>query len=88
MLLPGNSEQDLYLLAEHLTAELAKSISYDGSHGIAYEQIPGRDNDWFDCVVGCAVGASMLGCSLVGENTRRPVVRRSLSQIREAAMKS
>jgi hypothetical protein len=88
MMLPGSSEQDLLLLAEHLTAEQAKSISYDGSHGIAYEQIPGRDNDWFDCVVGCAVGASMLGCSLAGENVRRPVVRRSLSEIKKMAMKS
>jgi hypothetical protein len=25
---------------------------------------PGRDNHWLDCVVGCAVGASMLGAML------------------------
>jgi hypothetical protein len=88
LLLPGSSDQELLLLAEHLTAEVAKTITYDGSHGIVYEQIPSRDNDWFDCIVGCAVAASMLGCSLTGENVRRPAFRRSLAEIRNAAMRT
>ena len=72
LMLPGDSEQPLLLLAEHLTAEIAKPIVYDGSPGIVYEAIPGRDNDWFDTLVGCAVGASMLGCSMTG---LQPVVK-------------
>jgi len=67
LLLPGDNESDLSLLAEHFTAELAKPIEYDGSKGIVYERIPNRDNDWFDCIVGNAVAASMLGCALPGE---------------------
>ena len=67
LLLPGTDELALSLLCEHLTAEKAKSIIYDESAGVAWEEIPGRDNDWWDTLVGCAVGASMLGCGLAGE---------------------
>lgn len=78
LMLPGTDEAALMLLAEHLTAEIAKPIVYDGSPGVVYEAIPGRDNDWFDCLVGCAVGASVLGCSIPGEvvalKERRKVV--------------
>jgi len=75
MMFPGDSDQPLLLLAEHLTAEVAKSIVYDGSPGIVYEAIPGRDNDWFDTLVGCAVGGSMLGCQLTGEKPSTKQVR-------------
>lgn len=67
LLLPGGDEAALGLLAEHLTAEVAKPLIYDGTPGIVYEQLPGRDNDWFDTLVGCAVGASVLGCCVPGE---------------------
>ena len=31
------------------------------------EAAPGKpDNHFLDCLVGCAVGASMLGCQLLG----------------------
>lgn len=75
MLLPGDNESDLMLLAEHLTAERALPIVYDGSPGIVYEAIPGRNNDWWDCVVGNAVAASMLGCALTGETREKKAVR-------------
>lgn len=67
LLLPGDDDRALTLLAEHLTAEQARPIVWDGTPGTVYELLPGRDNDWFDCVVGNAVAASMLGCSLPGE---------------------
>lgn len=67
VLLPGSDERANRLLTEHLTAEQPKSIVYDGASGIAWEAIPNRNNDWFDCYVGCNVGASMLGCVLAGE---------------------
>ena len=67
LLLPGNDEMDLMLLAEHLTAEVAKPIVYDGTPGTVYEQLVDRDNDWWDCLVGNVVAASMLGCALPGE---------------------
>jgi hypothetical protein len=67
VLLPGEIEKENTLLAEHFTAEIAKEESYDGHKGVAWEEIVGRDNDWWDCFVGNNVAASMLGCSLNGE---------------------
>lgn len=70
VLLYGDDENEHGLLAEHFTAEVAKSIVYDESPGTVYEELPGRDNDWFDCYVGNNVAASMLGCLLPGEKAR------------------
>lgn len=78
LLLPGSDEESLMMLAEHLTAEKAKEWTVNGIDGIYYEDIPGRDNDYWDCVVGNVVAASMLGCGLTGETPavkeRRKVV--------------
>ena len=60
------------MLAEHLTAEKAKEWTVNGIYGIYYEDIPGRDNDYWDCVVGNVVAASMLGCGLTGEMVVAP----------------
>jgi len=68
VLLPGTDERENRLLAEHFTAETPKKLVYDGAEGVAWELIPGRDNDWWDCFVGNCVAASMLGCSLNGES--------------------
>ena len=75
MLLPGDDERANRLLAEHLTAEQPKTIIYDGAGGIAWQAIPGRDNDWWDCIVGNCMAASMLGCTLNGEKAAAKVVR-------------
>jgi hypothetical protein len=75
LMLPGGNEHDLTLLAEHLTAERAIAVEYDGSAGIVFEQTPDRDNDWFDCLVGNAVAASILGCSIPGEQTHAKQLR-------------
>jgi hypothetical protein len=67
VMLPGKDERANRLLTEHLTAENPKAVSYDGANGIAWELIPGRDNDWFDCFVGCCVAASICGVGIAGE---------------------
>ena len=72
LLLPGSDEESLMMLAEHLTAEKAKEWTVNGIDGIYYEDIPGRDNDYWDCVVGNVVAASMLGCGLTGEMVVAP----------------
>lgn len=78
MMLPGEDETSLMLLAEHFTSEKAVLVARNGIPDVAYELRPGRDNDWFDCLVGNGVAASMLGCSLPGEavtkTERRKVV--------------
>ena len=74
--LPGTEPRRNRLLAEHLTAEIPKSVSYDGASGVAWQQTLARDNDWWDCLVGDCVAASMRGCSLTGEtSTATPVAR-------------
>ena len=57
------------LLAEHLTAEyyVATEAKTAGRVVNEWKVKPNRtDNHWFDCLVGCAVGASMLGVELAG----------------------
>lgn len=71
LLLPGDDAQANRLLVEHITAETPKSLVYDGAAGVTWEAIPGRDNDWWDCLVGNAVAASMVGCGLAGEATAK-----------------
>lgn len=73
--LPGSDERANRMLAEHFTAENPKQIVYDGAAGVAWELIVGRDNDWWDCFVGCCVGASILGCGISGEKPARKELR-------------
>lgn len=72
LLMPGTDESSLLLLAEHLTSEQSKSLVYDGSPGSVWEQIPGRDNDWWDTLVGNTAAAAVLGCSIPGETPAKP----------------
>ncbi|MBX3448211.1 MAG: phage terminase large subunit family protein [Planctomycetaceae bacterium] len=58
------------LFAQHLTAETRERKS-SGVRSVDIWSLPTAkpDNHWFDCVVGCAVGASELGCKI--ENRSR-----------------
>ena len=67
LLLPGDDERANRLLVEHLTAERPIQVSREGTAGIKWEAIVGRDNDWWDTLYGNCVAASMLGCTLSGE---------------------
>jgi hypothetical protein len=50
-------------LSEHLTAEYRVRTQGHGRTVDEWKLKPGRpDNHWLDCLVGCAVAASMLGC--------------------------
>ena len=75
----GQDESENRMLAEHFTAEQPKSIVYDGATGTAWELIPGRDNDFWDCFVGNNVAASMLSCGIGGE--AKPVNQRRVMSI-------
>ena len=53
------------LLAEHLTAEYRVKTSGRGRTVDEWKLKPEHhDNHWLDCLAGCAVCGSMLGCSL------------------------
>jgi hypothetical protein len=58
------------MLAEHLTAEFRVKTEGRGREVDEWRLPPAKpDNHLLDCLVGCAVGASMLGVSLIGEQT-------------------
>jgi hypothetical protein len=63
------------MLVEHFTAENPVEKSREGNKAIAWELLPGRDNDWWDCFVGCNVAASMLGCGITGEKPAKKEIR-------------
>ena len=66
----GKDEERHRLLAEHLSSEVSEPTSGRGRRVDIWSMLPGRDNHWLDGVVGCMVGASILGCSLLAAPLR------------------
>jgi hypothetical protein len=67
-----SSSMDHRMLAEHLTAEYRVKTEGRGRQIDEWKlRTPGRDNHWLDCLVGCAVAASMQGCVLFGTDVRQ-----------------
>jgi hypothetical protein len=63
----GDKPEQHRLLAEHLTAEYRVKTEGRGRTVDEWKQRPERgDNHWLDCLVGCAVAASMQGTVLLG----------------------
>ncbi len=61
----GGNPECHRMFAGHLTAEYWVRTSGRGRSVDEWKLKPNaHDNHWFDCLVGCAVGASMQGCSL------------------------
>jgi len=61
----GESADQHRLFAEHLSAEYRVKTEGRGRTVDEWKQRPERgDNHWFDCLVGCAVGASIQGATL------------------------
>ena len=66
--------------AEHVTAEYRVRTEGRGRSVDEWKMRADRtDNHWLDCLVGCAVAASMQGCSLMGEADPEPVKRSRVS---------
>ncbi|MFN9604217.1 MAG: terminase gpA endonuclease subunit, partial [Planctomycetota bacterium] len=66
----GETPETHRLLAEHLSAEYRVRTEGRGRIVDEWKQRPDRgDNHWFDCVVGCAVAASMQGVALPGADS-------------------
>ena len=62
---------DHRLVSEHLTSEYRVKTSGRGRELDEWKiRTPGADNHWLDCLVGCAVGASMQGAILFGTATK------------------
>ncbi len=63
----GDKPEQHRLFAEHLTSEYRVKTEGRGRTVDEWKQRPERgDNHWFDCLVGCAMAASMQGVVLPG----------------------
>jgi hypothetical protein len=68
-----NSETHL-MISEHCNSEVAKFVEHGENKLYEWELIPGRDNHFFDCLVGCMTAASACGIKLSGEEAERTAV--------------
>ena len=67
----GRDPERHLLFAEHLTAEYRVKTEGRGRTVDEWKIRPeAHDNHWFDCLVGCAVAASMCGAVLPGTDSR------------------
>ena len=67
------------LLEDHFTAEFPVRSVSKLRVAEEWKQLPGRDNHWWDCIVGAAVAASFHGISGVGAVAQPPRKRREYS---------
>jgi len=84
----GSRPEQHRLLAEHLTAEYRVKTEGRGRVVDEWKQRPERgDNHWFDCLVGCAVAASIEGAVLPSiEAPPRMRKRVTLAELRARAV--
>ena len=76
----GDNAEQHRMFAEHLTAEYRVKTEGRGRKVDEWKMRPERgDNHWFDCLVGCAVAASMQGVVLEGTEGATPVKRNRVS---------
>ncbi len=59
------------MFADHCTAEYRVRTQGRGRQVDEWKLRPSADNHWFDCLVGCAVAASMIGVSLPGSQSKK-----------------
>jgi hypothetical protein len=75
----GRNPESHRLLSEHITAEYPVKTEGRGRTVHEWKARVGRsDNHWLDCLVGCAVAASMQGSILFGTEGGQPPLRCSL----------
>ena len=76
----GDNPTQHRLFAEHLTAEYRVKTEGRGRTVDEWKLRPERgDNHWLDCLVGCAVAASMQGAVLLGTDGSAPPKRERVS---------
>ena len=83
----GDKPEAHRLFAEHLTAEYRIKTEGRGRAVDEWKQRPGHpDNHWLDCLVGCAVAASIQGVSLgeLQDNSRADQGRISFASMQRS----
>lgn len=84
--LHGDKSQTHRLIAEHLTSEFPVEVTGRGRTCFEWKWRPNRpDNHWLDCLVGCAVAASLCGVKLQIPGAPPPR-RRNWAEEQRAAM--
>lgn len=84
---------DHEMIGEHFSAETPVRTESRQRIVDEWRTIPGRDNHWFDCVVGASVAASYLGISSVGVSAgpaklqRKVVTKEEMAAKREALLR-
>jgi hypothetical protein len=72
----GRKPGEHQLIAEHLTAEYRVRTEARGRVVDEWKlRAGGQDNHWLDCLVGCAVAASIQGAVLPGTEVRSTAAR-------------
>lgn len=61
-----NNGRDHGMIADHLTSESPVRVAARNRTVDEWQLLPGRDNHWLDCAVGCCVLGSILGCETTG----------------------
>ena len=87
----GDSVTRHMMIAEHQRAEYPVRVKGRGREVDEWKQRPGVDNHLFDCLVGCCVGASMLGVELIKSRPvqgRRRGKRRTLAEFTDERNRS
>jgi phage terminase large subunit GpA-like protein len=85
----GDHPEQHRLFAEHLTAEYRVKTEGRGRTVDEWKQRPERgDNHWFDCLVGCAVAASIQGAVLDGTGGSVTTVNRKRISFAERRSRS
>jgi hypothetical protein len=83
------SQGDHRMFVDHLTAETADKVhGYKQGRDVwVWKPVVNRDNHWFDCVVGCAVAASLLGIARDGrtQGVGNPVVENPMGMAERQA---
>lgn len=83
----GMDPREHALFADHCVSEAP--VEMTAKRGIGQMRtkdvwewlMPHNDNHWWDCLCGCAVGASMLGCSIPGQERAKKKTRMSAAEM-------
>lgn len=76
------------MFADHCTSEESKRKTGNRTIDVWNLKVGRTENHWWDCVVGCAVAASMVGCRILeAQEEPRSKKRMTLSQLAERGRK-
>ena len=79
----GDKPYQHEMLCDQLSAEFGVVVSGRGRRVTEWKNRPGRDNHLWDCLIGCAVGASITGLELPGQTKPPQAKRLSAEEIRK-----